>query len=246
MWTPRQESAMKELTASDKQVYEKIANMEIMGVMHTGIAGVLGVSEGLISQIVAKEEYQQIKGVLLATKYEDAEKGDSNWDKLERMAVDNLINTAGWNTDPDFLLRAAAVANRAQRRGRMTNNDPLPNQMGKRVVVNLSQVFVGKLQDINGDAHRVSFNGNGGTDQTENGFAVDLAHDGSTENKNETLNKVMQIASQTPKVVKENDRLSSAAIDQLFGKLQPMARPKNETEADREIEGIFSQLVVNV
>lgn len=140
---------MKALTTEAVRALTKIANLHIANISQTKIADIMQVSEAAISQIVASEDYKNIHSEKLAERIEQSQALDDNWDTVESRAIGVVADTLRWKVDPDFALRAAAVANKAARRGNAGNvNNPLPAQMGQRVVVNLSQVFIDKLQNV--------------------------------------------------------------------------------------------------
>jgi hypothetical protein len=128
-----------------KDQYERVANMVAMGVSNFQVAEAMGLSEGRISQILGEDDFK----VILAERYMQDQKRNSElnggWDELEQTALGVLKKNMKYNMNPEFALRAAAVANKAQRRGAV-GNTPLPAQMGHRVVISLKQVFVDKLQ----------------------------------------------------------------------------------------------------
>ena len=143
---------MKALTVEAVRALTKIANLQIANISQTKIAEIMQVSEAAISQIVASTNYKNIHSEKLAERYEQTRELDCNWDTVELAAIKTVAETLKWKADPDFALRAAAVANKAARRGNLHNgNNPLPAQMGQRVIVNLSQVFVNKLQEVVSD-----------------------------------------------------------------------------------------------
>lgn len=125
---------------------EKIAKMELFGVSQKQIAETSGLTDGRISQIINSDEYKVIKGELETTYIENNQTLNEGWDQLEALALNQLVEVLQWSQDADFALKAAAMANRANRRG--NSNQPLDGRVGVRAVIHLQQVFVERLQQV--------------------------------------------------------------------------------------------------
>jgi len=128
-----------------QQRLEKIANMVALDVPKTQIARAVGLSEGRITQILESEEFKEKLQVIESEELEKQQSLNDGWDTIEQLALQSILTTLQYNKDPDFALRAATMANRANRRG-AKNNQPLQPQTGARVVLNLTQSFVSKLE----------------------------------------------------------------------------------------------------
>jgi len=133
---------------------EKIARMVLFDVAQVNIAKAVGLSEGRVSQIIATEEFGKILEELAADKFDQHETLNDGWDNIEALALKNVIEVLQHNMDPDFSLHAAAMANRAQRRGRI-GNQPIDGRQGARAVFHLTANFIDKLQQnkviVNGE-----------------------------------------------------------------------------------------------
>ncbi len=127
---------------------EKIARMVLFDVPQVNIAKAVGLTEGRISQIIATEEFSKILEGLAADKFDQNNTLNEGWDKIEALALNNIIQVLDHNMDADFSLRAATMANRAQRRGRL-GNQPIDGRQGARAVFHLTANFVDKLQQNN-------------------------------------------------------------------------------------------------
>ena len=126
---------------------EKIARMDVIGVPQKEIAGAVGLSEGRISQILDTDEYKVLKAGLTNEAYEKNQSLNEGWDLLEAESLNRLLERLAWSSDPDFVLKAAAVANRANRRGNA--NQPIDGRLGVRAVIHLKQTFINHLQQVN-------------------------------------------------------------------------------------------------
>lgn len=133
---------------------EKIARMDAIGVPQKEIAGAVGLSEGRISQILDTDEYKVLKASFTTEAYEKNQSLNEGWDLLEAESLNRLLERLQWCSDPDFALKAAAVANRANRRGNA--NQPIDGRMGVRAVIHLKQTFINRLQQINVNGSDIS------------------------------------------------------------------------------------------
>jgi len=129
----------------DAQRLEKIARMDLYDVPHGQIAHAVGLSEGRITQIMESDKYKNIIENLTSEHFEKNRTLNEGWDSIEATAMNNVITHLNWTKDADYSLKAAALANRAARRGQ-NNNRPLDGRAGVRAVIHLTAQFVDKLQ----------------------------------------------------------------------------------------------------
>lgn len=135
-----------QLTGEEKTTFDRIVAMCAMQVPAVQIAEAVGLSEGRISQIKETDEFKQALAIELAKRLEERQELDDGWDGIEKKAIGIVADNLKWNKNPEFALKAALIANKAVRRNSQFNQ-PLPTNMGQRVVINLSQTFVQKLKD---------------------------------------------------------------------------------------------------
>lgn len=137
--------------------YDKLAGMVLMEVPRSDIATFFGVSESRISQIINDdEEYKlalQRATVDYHNKYQNIRDG---WDGVEAFAVASLVETLAHDHDPEFALKAAAVANKATRRGGPKSDTLLNPNTGNHVVLNLTNRIIEQIQQINVTPDRLS------------------------------------------------------------------------------------------
>jgi hypothetical protein len=135
------------LDASTQRQYEKIAAMALHGFPQTAIAEACALSDGRISQIMSDPAYQAIYAAKAADAFEEQQLRNQGWDAVEDRALSVVVKNLEWNKDPEFALKAAMIANKANRRGSLPGAAPLyaAQAAGARVVINLQQKFVTKL-----------------------------------------------------------------------------------------------------
>lgn len=152
------------LTDTQREKLDKIARMRLHEVPLSEIAAIVGISESRISQICATEQYQEIYSKLAYEIVEQYNTLNDGWDSVEALALDCVVKHLEWQKDPDFALRAATMANRANRRGRF-NNVPLQGRTDVRAVINLSAKFVQKFEQHFTPQPNVPRNLNGNPDK---------------------------------------------------------------------------------
>lgn len=125
---------------------EKLASMVLYDVPQKTIAAATGLSEGRISQIIATEEYKAIAEKIAVEQFEEQELLNQGWDGVEQKSVATILNYLNATEDQDYALKAAAIANKATRRGSYRNNAIAAQNAGVRAVINLNPTFVSRLQ----------------------------------------------------------------------------------------------------
>lgn len=134
--------------STNNQQIEKIARMAAFEIPAVQIARAMGLTEGRISQIISSDEYKIVLAEVSTQFFEQNQTLNDGWDTIEAKSLDVLMTNLQWNNDPDFALKAAAMANRANRRGSISNR-MIDGQMGARAVFHLTANFIDKLQQIN-------------------------------------------------------------------------------------------------
>ena len=132
-----------EMVTTQQELLQKIAKMELQEVAATDIASVFSLSPEKISEITASDEYKAIKAELFLEKSEEAETRTNAWDRLEDLSLGHLIEHMEIKPDPEFALKVAAVANKAQRR--TMRNEPIAGQVAGRTVLQMNLTFVEKM-----------------------------------------------------------------------------------------------------
>lgn len=133
------------MSPAQLQAYQKIARMALHEVPNRQIAMAMNLSDSRITQIMQEEEFRQVLADVSAEVFESQQIMNQSWDAVENIAVNHVFEALQHNPDPEFALKAAAVANRANRRGQL-NHQPLQGNAGVRAVLQLNATFVEKLQ----------------------------------------------------------------------------------------------------
>lgn len=129
-----------------------IAKNALVGLDSKTIADLLGVEEIEVQQIQQSEIYKSVRLLLGAEHAKGMVETDMGYDSLEKMAIENLMKRIKTDRDPDFNLKVAALANKANRRVMANKNHVLdPSTGGAQIPLQLSKRVV---QRINSDGSR--------------------------------------------------------------------------------------------
>lgn len=144
------------------EIYVVIAKHEVLDMDAKTIAELLGVTTPEIEQLQQDALYQKVLMLIRAASSRNKVDSELGWDELEAIAVSKLLERVPLERDGEFLLKVAAMANRATRR--MKPSGPLdPMAAGVRVPLTLTARSVRRLHG-NGtqeliEERQVSLNG---------------------------------------------------------------------------------------
>jgi len=110
------ESLSRDLSREVPEVYVIIAKHAVLGMDEEAIREVIGCEKEELSEILNDSLYREVRLIIGAAQAESTVDLTTGWDKLEQHAVTNLVDRVKVSRDPDFLLKVAAVANKASRR----------------------------------------------------------------------------------------------------------------------------------
>ena len=141
------------LEEEQKELVEQFKTLRERGAPKQVVMATLGLTEDAYSKLSAREE---VKSAVLKSEMARAEANqifDSNWDLVEHRALTAVAQELAVNPDPDFALRAAAVANKAVRRrneeAKLMNQTQLAYQQGgvtNIAILELPKVFMNQLK----------------------------------------------------------------------------------------------------
>lgn len=128
-----------------EQAINRIAKMEYLGVSRSQIAKACGKTEAEIESLMEKSIFKQQLQIIAAEDFDKMDTLNGGWDMVENLAMGKVVDHLEKVPDPDFALRAAAIANKAVRRGKH-ENQPIGMQANTQAVINVSLQFADKLQ----------------------------------------------------------------------------------------------------
>lgn len=118
-----------------------------MQVPREQIAEVLCFDLPELEAIIENEDFKQFNREFLAEEFSRAFGTVRSWDDVEAKALKAVSEALDLDPEPDFALRAAMTANKANRHGFGKRVDPLDLQAGARRVINLKTTFVEKIEN---------------------------------------------------------------------------------------------------
>lgn len=145
------DSLSRQLSQAVPEVYVIVAKHTVLGMDEDTIREVIGCTKDELDVVLNDALYREVRLIIGAAQAESVVDLTTGWDKLEQHAVTNLVDRVKVSRDPDFLLRVAAVANKAQRRHSQGKQDGVldPAQAGTRKI-NLTTRLVERFQRNDG------------------------------------------------------------------------------------------------
>lgn len=124
----------------------KLARMVEQGVPEKELAGIFSVSGEQLSTVLASEPYLAAVAHVQNEAFDKRQLLNNGWDGIEEFALTTVLGyLQGPTPDPDYALKAAALANKAERRGKHVN-EPIVVQPNMQSVIQLNAQYVGKLE----------------------------------------------------------------------------------------------------
>lgn len=118
------ESLTRELEREVPDIYVVIAKHSVLGMTEEQIQEVIGCERTELAEVMNDTLYREVRLIIGAMHAQASLSQTTGWDKLEQLALKNLVQRAQLpGQDPDFMLRVAAVANKAQRRHQQGKDD---------------------------------------------------------------------------------------------------------------------------
>ena len=128
-----------------------VAKSSVLGMSSESIRETLQCSVEELREIESDEQYKQVRLFIAGRQTQMTADQAASWDQIENIALSNLIKRMPFEKDGDFLLRVAAVANKAQRRTQRDTGVLDPSAKTGRRVITLTQRLVKSLSR-DGDA----------------------------------------------------------------------------------------------
>lgn len=124
---------------------ERIARMDYAGVPDEQIAAACNIAVKQLDTLRATEKYNAQMAEIVAEDFDKQQVLNGGWDMVENLAMNKVVDHLQRVPDPDYALRAAALANKAVRRGK-TQGETIAFQPGQQAIINVSLNFADKLQ----------------------------------------------------------------------------------------------------
>lgn len=151
------ESLSRQLDREVPEVYVIIAKHSVLGMDEEAIREVIGCETTELNEIMNDPLYREVRIFIGAAHMQAGIDQTTGWDKLEQLALQNLVRRAQLpNVDPEFALRVAAVANKAQRRA-VANKDQgvLDPSAGRTAKISLTTRLVQNFDRQGGETRTI-------------------------------------------------------------------------------------------
>lgn len=126
----------------------KIVQLKVANVPDWQICQAYGFDGEMLQQLAETEEYKEEFRKHFEGQITDTQITNEGWDGLEKDALVQLRRNLVAMNDPDFALKVAAVANKAQRRPIMRNNTPIEGGHGGTAIIYVQGNFVNRMQNM--------------------------------------------------------------------------------------------------
>ena len=156
MMTFNAESLSVQLGRPIADILVVICKNDIAGLEPQDMAKIIGVPVEEIQEAQGLEDYKDIRLILGAAQASSLVDRDYSWDGIETTALKGLAKQVAQSRDPEFLLKAAAIANKAQRRMAVAKDNVLdPSNGAARVPLRLTERLIRKM-NANGDLTQIT------------------------------------------------------------------------------------------
>ena len=124
---------------------ERIANMEFAGVPKEQIATAFSLPLAKLAELQETDKYKEALAEIASESFDKVSVLNDGWDTIENVAMNKVFDYINQTHDPDYALKAAALANKAARRGGKHSNDPIGVQPNVNAVIQVNLQFAEKL-----------------------------------------------------------------------------------------------------
>lgn len=144
------ESLSKDLDFEVPEVFVIIAKHSVMGMDSESIREILGCDKEDLAEVESNDGYKHVRQYIAGRYAQMSVDQTAGWDQIEHLAMTNLVKRLQYEKDGDFLLRVAAVANKAQRRHQKNTGILDPAIRSGRTVITLTQRLTQRLNASTG------------------------------------------------------------------------------------------------
>lgn len=199
------ESLSQELELEVPEMYVVLAKHSVMGTDESAMCEILGVDMNELLEVQRDPIYKAVRLQIGAMAAESSAQRVHGWDGIESLALEKLIARMEYEKDSDFLLKAATLANKAQRRGGSDMGVLDPSKAGKTAVV-LTQRMVQK------------FTNQGETRETVRELSI---HDGSMERVSfDDVDELLDVRNKVPLPQHNSHQTMTPSIEELDAEME--------------------------
>lgn len=192
------EALSKQIGQPVSEVMVVVAKHSVAGVGVDSLAELIGCDPSDIEALESSELYREVRGIIGALAASAAADQGLIWDSIEAIAGRKLLERIETSRDEEFLLRAAATANRMTRRNSTLGQPLEPARAGQSAAITLTRRMVERFTS-------------GSTRVTEEQMSI---HDGSMRNPQfEEVQSLLGLQPARLKAPPEPDVLRDLGID---------------------------------
>lgn len=127
------------------ELFLVMAKHQVLGLESQQIADTLGCDLQDVTEAEMDETYKAVKGFVSQVYASQSATQTSGWDAIETIAIEGLLKRLPMEKDNEFLLKVAAVANRATRKHQQPSTVLDPGLRAGRTTITLTQRLVSKI-----------------------------------------------------------------------------------------------------
>jgi len=128
-------------------LFTRVARLFVMQTPHVQIAAATGLTVKKVEELEGHEEVRAIIQTLQTADLEQAAVVNEGWDLIEEEALGTVLQQVRQvSCDKDYALKAATLANKAQRRGNA--HSPINGKVNTMAVITFNTTFIEKLQTM--------------------------------------------------------------------------------------------------
>lgn len=135
----------QELGKEVPEMYVVVAKHKVLGTSDESICDVISCTQAELNELESDELFKEVRQIVGALQLQQRVDSDTGLDALEAMAIKKLVDRMPFEKDPEFILRVAAFANKAQRRSAPQTNVLDPTRAGQRATINLTSRILQRL-----------------------------------------------------------------------------------------------------
>jgi len=200
------DSLTKVMQTEVPDIYVIIAKHKVMGMDSEAIKSIIGCELQDIQEVESTELYKAVRAQCAMAYAALTADQTTGWDAIENIAMTQLLKRLPFEKDSEFLLRAAAVANKAVRKHGKESGVLDPSLKRGTVAITLTQRLVSRL------------NGRGDKEVAEE--RVLSIHDGSMSNPSfDEVDSLLSVRTQPnlPRALEIKTRTVEPTMDDLLG-----------------------------
>jgi hypothetical protein len=139
------ESLTRDLGKEVPAMYVVVAKHKVLGSTDESICEVIDCTKEELGELESDPLFKEVRQIVGAMQLQTRVNSDTGLDALESMAVQKLVERLPFEKDPEFILRVAAFANKAQRRTAPQQGILDPARSGQRTTINLTSRILQRL-----------------------------------------------------------------------------------------------------